>query len=107
MTPITEDINMNIEERIMNALSEEFRSKSPDYKLTEDFKEFLRGYIHLSFGIAQSNMVDQILEFIKTARLCDPNVSITLIETYLKTTEFKYKPIKQRSYVKKGTEISE
>ena len=107
MVNIPEDINPNIMERIINALDKDFRSKSPDFKLSTEFKELIAHYIEITYGIAATNVVDQMLEFIRVAKQCDPDVSINLIETYLKTSNFEYKSIKHKSYVRQETDTTE
>ena len=101
MVNLPEDIDSNIIERIVNALDDDFHCKSPDFKLTAEFKVLVAHYIDIAYGIAATNIVDQMLEFIRVAKQIDPDVSIEMIEAYLKTTNFKSKPIKHKSYVRK------
>lgn len=100
MAPIPEDIDPTMVERIVNALDDDFHCKSPDFKLTPEFKELIAHYIDIAYGIAVTNIVDQMLEFIRVAKQIDLDVSIEMIEAYLKTSEFKYKPVKHKSYVR-------
>ena len=107
MVSLTEDIDPNIMERVINALDKDFNSKSPDWRLSSEFKKLVAHYIEITYGIAATNVVDQMLEFIKVAKQCDPDVSINLIETYLKTSNFTYKSIKHKSYVRQETNTTE
>ena len=102
MVNLPEDIDSNIIERIVNALDDEFHCKSPDFKLSPEFKVLVAHYIDMAYGIAATNIVDQMLEFVRVAKQIDPDVSIEMIEAYLKTSEFKYKSIKQKSYIHKN-----
>ena len=98
---LTEIPGLSLEERIIKALSDDFNSKSPNYKLTEHFKMFLLHYIELSVSISKTNTIEQILEFLKVAKHMDEQVSVTMLVEYLKTTNFNYRPLKHKSYVRK------
>jgi hypothetical protein len=95
MVPDPEEIGeKTIEQRILDALDNDFHSKDPNNRLSPEFKRLLAHYINLTYGIAITNMTEQMIQFIKLTSQVQYNISIPMLLEYLKTTDFSYKPIR-------------
>jgi hypothetical protein len=93
----SEEVELNMEDRIMEAFNTEFNHHFPQHVLSPAFSGMIKDYIHLASGIAVTNTIEQIIAFLKVAQHCEDQLPITMIIEYLKKTEFQYKQTKTQS----------
>lgn len=92
-----QELELSMEERIMRAFEKDFHKKFPQHVLGPVFSNMIQYYVELTSGIATTNLVEQIIEFLKVCEQCDNQVPVNMLIKYLKETNFSYKQTKTQA----------